>query len=219
MAESIQTDTSLITTEDKLNVILSNALCCSSELADKVAKMYLIGNKCADSELRKLKLLIDKIKALRKYKFPISNTNSIYSTVFLESYYYPYTEVLESDIAEYIDLYVNDVLYVITPDNVSTSEQLIIAKLQELGVYVDSYIQDFNSLRYELTCNVTQFNFIIYYEFLAESEVIETFDFNFNIFQQGICPVTYLNCLTEEQLDDLSHDIMKECDICDCQLT
>lgn len=62
-------DNLTVITQDTLNIVLANALCCSSGLAIKVAKMYSIGNKCADSEFRKLKLLIDKIELLRSFKF------------------------------------------------------------------------------------------------------------------------------------------------------
>lgn len=56
-------------TETNLNLVLTNALKCSSELAVQVADLYASGNKCADSEFAKLKLLIDRIEALTSYGF------------------------------------------------------------------------------------------------------------------------------------------------------
>jgi hypothetical protein len=56
-------------TESNLNLILTNALCCSATKAKEVSKLYSIGNSCADKELIKLKLLNDKIEVLRCYNF------------------------------------------------------------------------------------------------------------------------------------------------------
>jgi hypothetical protein len=56
-------------TESNLNIILTNALCCSATKAKEVSKLYSIGNSCADEELAKLKLLNDYIEELRCYNF------------------------------------------------------------------------------------------------------------------------------------------------------
>jgi hypothetical protein len=58
-------------TETNLNLVLTNALCCSSKLAVEVADLYAMNNKCADSEFAKLKLLIDRIEALKCYNFTV----------------------------------------------------------------------------------------------------------------------------------------------------
>jgi hypothetical protein len=34
----------------------------------------------------------------------------------------------------------------------------------------------------------------------------------------GACNIPVLNCLKEEEADDMMHKIMRQCNICDCQL-
>lgn len=52
-------------TSKNLNIVLTNAICCSSNLAIKVSKLLSMGNFCAESEVIKLKLLNDSIEVLK----------------------------------------------------------------------------------------------------------------------------------------------------------
>lgn len=204
-------------TETNLNIVLSNALCCSSQLATNVAKLYSIGNSCADSEFNKLKLLIDKIEALKCYQFPvtttITNVNSQFDINFTEDYQILFLERIDGVT---INLNINGTTYIITSDGVNTAYQLIINKLTELGILV---FVDYTRIGLYLTllCSIIDFGFSIQYA------TYEPVDYIFTNTVVGVCPATIItpveNCLTEEQADIMMHDIMRQCDICDCQLT
>lgn len=206
-------------TETNLNIVLSNALCCSSQLATNVAKLYSIGNSCADSEFNKLKLLIDKIEILKCYQFPVTttvtNVNSQFNIIFTED---AQILLLNTAILGWIiNLNINGIKYSITTNGVDTSYNLIINKLTELGIFISS---SFNSVGMSLVlaCSVIDFNFSIQYD--IEAPLI---NYIFTNTVVGVCPATIItpveNCLTEEQADIMMHDIMRQCDICDCQLT
>lgn len=54
-------------TSTNLNIVLTNAACCSATKALAVSKLLSIGSKCAYSEVLNLKLLNDYIEVLRCY--------------------------------------------------------------------------------------------------------------------------------------------------------
>jgi len=69
-----------------LNIVLTNSLCCISAQAAKVSKMYSIGNKCAESELQKLKLMNDWFEALRCYNAESSINSKFVVRLDYETY-------------------------------------------------------------------------------------------------------------------------------------
>jgi len=206
-------------TETNLNIVLSNALCCSSQLATKVAKLYDTGSLCVDTEFDKLKLLIDRIEALKCYNFPIvtitPNINSEFFTGISESEFF----WLSSDTNLTIQLNVNGTIYTLVSDDVNNGFELIINKLTQLGVLVSYAITgDKNKIfSLVLTCNIINISFTAQYGGETPFEII------FSNTVPGSCSTTIItpaqNCLTEEQADIMMHDIMRQCDICDCQLT
>jgi len=207
-------------TETNLNIVLSNALCCSSQLATKVSKLYDTGNLCVDTEFDKLKLLIDKIEVLKCYGFPTQQlgltTNSEF-TIILTNIQYN-TLLNTNDLT--IQLDVNGTIYTLYSDSVNTGLELIINKLTELGFFISYSVTIDGRLTYidlTLTCNILNVNYSVQY---LETAPIEYFFTNTVL---GSCfnyiEVPAQNCLTEEQADIMMHDVMRQCDICDCQLT
>lgn len=202
-----------------LNIVLTNALCCSSQLATKVSKLYSTGSLCVNTEFDKLKLLIDKIEVLKCYNFPIEtntlNTNSKFYTLLNATQIDRLDRIFELN----IQLYINGTLYNIISDDVHTALELIINKLTELGIFVSYLITQSRITEFELTltCDILDVNFNI--EF-SDNPLIE---YQFTNIVPGICPSTIIvpaqNCLTEEQADIMMQDIMRQCDICNCQLT
>lgn len=196
-----------------LNIVLTNAICCSSKLASEVSRLYSIGDRCANSELNKLKLLNDRVNLLGCYKFQ-SNTiiefNYIRDTDFITS----------SSITYYI--YINGIQYTLIGDNTTLLQTLVILKLKELGLYIDSIFTKITTnigiqlfFKYYLPCSVTSL--------ILESVTPQSFpkppvvkDIIGKLIQQGNC--NYDNCITEEQMNNMTHQIMKQCNICDCQL-
>jgi hypothetical protein len=202
--------------ETNLNIVLSNALCCSSQLANSVANLYNKGNICVDTEFDKLKLLIDRIEVLKCYSFPIEPleiaSNSEFDTILSELQYSLLSETTDS----IIELDVNGVTYVLYSDSVLTNIELIINKLTELGIFIFYSLTETN-LELVLTCNVLSFGFNIQ---LGE-RLFSTYIFTNTV--PGLCTnyveVPVENCLTEEQANIMMHDVMRQCGICDCQLT
>lgn len=203
-------------TETNLNIVLSNALCCSSQLAAKVGKLYDTGNLCVDTEFDKLKLLIDKIEVLKCYDFPAEPlgiaSNSEFDTILSELQYGLLSETTDS----IIELDVNGVTYVLYSDSVLTNIELIINKLTELGIFIFYSLTETN-LELVLTCDVLSFGFNI----TLGERLFSTYVFTNTV--PGFCTnyveIPVENCLTEEQADIMMHDVMRQCGICDCQLT
>lgn len=205
-------------TSENLNIVLSNALCCSSQLATKVGKLYDTGNLCVDTEFDKLKLLVDRINTLKCYDFPTetltSNVNSEFFTTLIEVQ----GDRLYRIILLNIELTVNGITYNIVSDGVNTALVLIVNKLTELGFFI-FYINSKGSseLTFGLTCNILDLSFNIRY---SDTPWVA---YSFTNTIPGMCPQTIItsaqNCLTEEQADIMMHNVMRQCNICDCQLT
>ena len=207
-------------TETNLNIVLSNALCCSSQLATKVGKLYDTGNLCVDTEFDKLKLLVDRINTLKCYDFPIititQNINSQFVTTLSEFQ----TLKLLLSVNLIIQLNVDGTIYtLISNKEGDTGFELIINKLTELGILVSYLIPEIEGGEFSLVliCSILNVSFT-----LQVSDGIPS-QFLFTNTVPGMCPQTIIipaqNCLTEEQADIMMHDVMRQCDICDCQLT
>lgn len=203
-----------------LNIVLSNALCCSSQLATKVSKLYDTGNLCVDTEFNKLKLLVDRINTLKCYDFPTeittSNINSEFFTTLLE---FQIVQLLSS-VNLIIQLNVDGTIYtLISSKEGDTGFELIINKLTELGILVSYLIPEIEGGEFSLVliCSILNVSFT-----LQVSDGIPS-QFLFTNTVPGMCPQTIItpaqNCLTEEQANIMMHDVMRQCDICDCQLT
>lgn len=203
-------------TSTNLNIVLTNAVCCSANLAAKVSKLYSIGDKCADSELVKLKLLNDYIETLRCYKIDAINSKFRYRTLYDAAIF----RALSNPLRTYV-ITVNGVSQNLPGDGIKTRFE-IIGELLGLFSNVISYTYtedpDTSNPRYsyldiEADCDVTEINYSVY--------ITATGNLNTSIdllpYQTGVCTIE--NCLTDEEYQKLIEYVMSTCDICECQLT
>ena len=202
-----------------LNIVLTNSLCCISAQAAKVSKLYSIGNKCAESELQKLKLMNDWFEALRCY----NAETSINSKFVLRLDYEVYNSILKatSNVGRRYVITVNGIEYSADGDGVTSVGNLVgglilsAAGVNSLTVVEepDGYPDRQAYLYIEADCDITTIN----YQVIRISDEVVLTDIDFTLYQAGLCTVT--NCLTEDQYDTIVHKLMSACDICDCQLT
>lgn len=196
-----------------LNIVLTNSLCCISTQAVKVSKLYSIGDKCADSELQKLKLMNDWFEALRCYN---ANT-SINSKFLLRT---KLRNTLISSVAYRYELTINGVLYSAMGNGVSLMVDLLTSLfVQSPNIISVDFIQDpdtydpcYLNIYVEATCDTTDIHYTVIDTFKNEVFI----DTDWTLYQPGQC--TVLNCLTETEFNTLVAKLMKECDICECQL-
>lgn len=199
-------------TSSNLNIILTNAVCYSANLAAKVSKLYSIGDKCADLELVKLKLLNDYIETLRCYQIdPINAKFTGRSTTFnnlsnpLKTYVITINGVSNSMAGDGV-LKVVEILSLLMD---MFTETISYSYYTETGEKLVKYTYTFA----ETTCDVES----IQVQIITTATGVVTFDGNSTPTQTGVCYPT--SCLTEEEYNTLIEYVMKTCDICECQLT
>ena len=220
-----------------LELILTNAKCCSSKLASEVSYMYSIGNNCSKSEFNKLKLLQDRMDALCRYKstyltnivkngtfnnntsfWTINNPgNWIYSTILDGSIIYKGADeggTFSQDILTLNENYI--ISFDIIFNNLGNSENC-------------NLVINFGSNSYPITLSSsTSIQHISFPATCIGNTVLSFYTISFpspsslyyidNIVINKASEVLK-TCLTEEKMNLMAHDIMKQCDICDCQLT
>lgn len=207
-----------VITNNNLNIILTNALCCISEQAVKVSKLYSIGDKCADSELQKLKLMNDWFEALKCY----NTEESVNSKFLLKVEYNIYAILLKapSNVNYSYNITINGILYSVNGDGVTSIVDLInILILSAPGIISTTVTEDPDNFtpRYvysyiEADCDITNIN----YKVIQISDGVILTNVDWTMYQQGVCTIT--NCLAEESFNIIVTKLMKECDICECQL-
>lgn len=200
-----------------LNIVLTNALCCISAQAVKVSKLYSIGDKCADSELQKLKLMNDWFEALRCYKADPINSK------FMLSFSYNngnelFNQVSESNVV--YSIIINGITYSVEGDD----ETVVSVLIRDLLLSIEEVVSHnlitepirFSprgmQLLIEADCDIETIKFTE-----VKDEITIELDVDMTMYQQGLC--TPINCLTEDQFETIVAKLMKECDICECQLT
>jgi hypothetical protein len=152
-------------TETNLNLVLTNALCCSSKLAVQVADLYAMGNKCADAEFRKLKILIDRIESLSCYNFNdatpsefkftlTTGANNIFTTAALTP---------PTNLNAEVTINVGNSQYVVTLVQGQNIKEAIINKLTQLGLLVEYVEEPLNVKIFKLNCDITNFTFLVNY--------------------------------------------------------
>lgn len=202
-------------TESNLNIVLANVMCCLAQKGYDVSNMYSVGNKCADEELLKLKILQDKFESLKCYNFNSTITSTNTPSIFTLDL----TELESEAFNDYIPnkdpwlIIVNTTQYSGTGDgNISIKELLEILVPTTEPITRVCTTNCLHTLK--ANCDVT----FIRVEFTINA--VE-YKFTFDLITQGTCSSTTIestNCLTSEDMDKLAHDLMEECDICDCQL-
>lgn len=206
-------------TSDNLNIVLTNSLCCISAQAVKVSKLYSIGDKCADSELQKLKLMNDWFEALRCYKIDPITALFLYRTDTLN---YENFITAPSNVLRIYTLIVNGITYTFPGDGSSTKYDILISLLAQASPEATITIEldsdtDTRTVRYgyfyiEAPCDVTT---IVAETTDLSGTVLNSFEFS--LYRNGLC--TPINCLSETDFNTIVTNLMKECDICECQLT
>lgn len=202
-----------------LNIVLTNSLCCISAQAAKVSKLYSIGDSCADSELQKLKLMNDWFEALRCY----NANDSIHAKFVLHLEYDEYLNILKStsNIGRTYVITVNGTEYSSVGDGVTSVGDLVgglilsatgINSLTEI-VDPDSHNPRHVYLYIDADCDITTLN----YKVIRNSDSVVLTNIDFTLYQTGYCEIT--NCLTEDQFNTMVANLMRVCDICECQLT
>lgn len=201
-----------------LNIVLTNSLCCISAQAVKVSKLYSIGDKCADSELQKLKLMNDWFEALRCYNANTS-VDSEFAVRLLYADYLNYATNVTNPIRNYT-LSIDGVESTLPGDGVSTKVELFLQLLDvalpnnNYHIAIDPDTRDVRYVYVYITglCDTDTIEFIT--STIATGDIISTI--SWTKFKPGQC--TVLNCLTETEFNTLVAKLMKECDICECQL-
>ncbi len=211
-------------TDENINLVLTNSLCCLATEGKKVAKLLSIGDSCAESEVIKLKLLYDYYEAVRCY-----NTTPVVTMIGVIPEIISITTLSGSELClnnvSILDgdytVFINDGGYVSTHvigDGVKTVGELIIETLTTSGYYISHTVEvttilEITSYKYifTLTCNV-----------LAMAVSYLTFGTTGIEIQKGDCGTAIStlpeNCLTQEEFDIIINRLMNACDICHCQL-
>lgn len=202
-----------------LNIVLTNSLCCISAQAAKVSKLLSIGNKCAESELQKLKLMNDWFKALQCY----NTETSINSKFGIRLDYEIYNGILKStsNINKRYIITINGIEYSANGDGVTSVGDIIGGLIvSATGINSLTVIEEPDGtpdrqvyLYIDADCDITTINYKV---IRIIDDVILT-NIDFALYQVGVCAVT--NCLTETEFDTIVHNLMNACNICDCQLT
>ena len=207
-------------TTENINIVLTNAQCCIGKYAVKVSKLLSINDYCADSEVVKLKLMNDYFEAACEYKnnlVELIDQNAIITLTTLADTLVYLDNILT--VGDNFELIVNGTSYTISVDGTSTIGELIVDKLETLGIYkshtvtyeiVDSVIISMSYI-FELQCDTSSMTLHNY---------TDTVD---GVLIPGRCGVetttTYDNCITPEEFEIVINKLMKVCEICPCQLT
>lgn len=204
-------------TDENINLVLTNSLCCIGKYAVKVSKLLSIGDKCADSEVIKLKLMNDYFNVALCYNNIVINTNSIisFNTSIGSVFYLSGTSFLGRE----YHVVINGLKYTFYGDGSSLILTLLILKLTNLNFYishtqfstVDKAGTVATIVKFTLTCNVK--SMLLLYDPGAETDIISYGE----LLELGVCtPVT--NCLTEIEFEIIINKLMDVCEICPCKL-
>lgn len=223
----------------ELNTFLQQAICCAGNKAKQVADMFLQGNKCAKSELKKLAVLVDSIKALDCYRAPLEEevctvvegdplTDPI-EAVF--TFTFPCNENMAIPSAFFFEtfgsgseIFIPGNADVINPNTIYNFETYIASVLPAGYSYTSTSADGCdtnNQFIITAPCDITSMQFTYFIEGDLESTTITATEV-----QAGICNATsiecetttteYTNCLTETEADNLVNMITKICDTCNC---
>jgi len=201
-------------TAENLNIVLTNSLCCISAQAVKVSKLYSIGDKCADSELQKLKLMNDWFEALRCYNANESINAEFALKISYDSY------IALSNVLRNYTVNVNGVESTLPGDGVKTIFEIYLELLDivlpegVINIIIDPDGRDTRNATIYVTGLCDTENITLTTTLISTGAVLNVIEFT--KYKNGLC--TVLNCLTEEDFNILVAKLMKECDICECQL-
>ena len=196
-------------TSNNIDIVLTNALCCSANKANELSDLLSKGSLCIESKVRELKILNDSINLLKCYNF--GNTANTILTIGSTTFNMNGISVT----GKTYNFNINGIIYNINGDNVTKIFILLNDLLKLAGYYISSYYNinsDNGIIIYTLNCNII--NLTVSVTISNGTTIIAPTIIN----QIGNCIPISLNCITEDQMIFLTNRIMKYCDICECQL-
>lgn len=193
-------------TQENLEIIVTNGYCCSAQKAVELSKLLSLGNICTDKKEFELLILNNALNTLKEYSF--TGKYSKHSLLYVDTDYEALASIISSNTITYY-IKCNNLVYSKLGDNIKSELQIILELLESTEKFIK-----FDPLQIGL-------DFIFSITMSCDTELVELgIDLNamnsFIINTIGNC--TLNNCLTEEELDKLTHTVMNICDICDCQL-
>lgn len=196
-------------TKENLEIIITNGYCCSTKKAVELSKLLSLGSNCTDKKEFELLILNNALNILKCYNF--NGTPSLLSVILYGTSYATLSSTLCDAAATYY-LTVNDITYT-TPGELGKTEEYLFLKLLDMSSKLVSYelIEVGPDLYWniKMSCDTTML-------IIGTQTNLGTSVINFDLISKGDCTIN--NCLTEEELNKLTHTVMNICDICDCQL-
>ena len=204
-------------TNENINLVLTNSLCCIGKYAVKVSKLLSIGDKCADSEVIKLKLMNDYFNVAICYNNIIEINNTIISLTTQNPSFF-YLNNISILNRSYVVI-INGISYSFIGNGTSTILALLILKLTILNFYISHTQVNTNGVdsitstlvTFILTCDVKSM-MLFYNDGTGNTTTISG-----NLIQLGNC-ISVTNCLTEIEFEIIMNKLMDICEICPCQL-
>lgn len=189
-------------TFDNLNIVLTNAVCCSAVKAVELSDLLSKGNLCVESKIRELKLLNDRINLLRCYNFDTSTQLATF-TVSVTN-----IEVFASTV---FTLNINNIAGPSVVYNVFNNINSVYTYLFTKAGFTYILISSIGNVKTYLVTALCDTNTLT---------VSNSNDSSINTFIQntkGSCTIK-TNCITEDQMNSITNEIMEYCNICNCQL-
>lgn len=207
-------------TSNNIDIVLTNALCCSANKANELSDLLSKGSLCTESKVRELKVLNDLINTLFCYQNKPTSSKFILKIPY--SVYVDFTTNVSQTIKNYV-FTVNNSTYSFVGDNTTIKFDVLI---NFLGLALpNNYTMtvDFDSisniktntyvyLNITTSCDIINIKETTY---LISSGAITS---NFVFIPTGSGNCNPLNCLTEDEFNNSLSKIMSICDICECQL-
>lgn len=204
-------------TNQNIDIVLGNALCCSAKKAIELSDMLSRGFKCSNKYLRELVLLNNSIETLicrediqdSEFNYTLSCID--YSTLLntippLDIFKYYIEVTIDGSIKTY-ETTSNNV------DNIWFLYLSLLNNITEIKEYTTIGCDDGSlnkNINIKSTCNVSR----IYFYALEQLKQTVSLQQEYTNIIKGNC----FTCLTEVQKDNLINNIMTTCEICDCQL-
>lgn len=207
-------------TSENLNIVLSNAVCCSATKSLELSDLLSKGNLCTSSNIRELKILNDAINTLLCYK--IDQVQNKFVLRLLYSNYIDFITNVTLPTKEYV-LNVNGVDYSFIGDDLTTKYDafmLLVDTAFGTGNYsttidIDTPIDGVDTYVYiNIYCPCDTVNIDENTYLISTGALISSFSF-LSTNSENCVP---LNCLTEDEFNKLVSTLMSICDICECQL-
>lgn len=202
-------------TTENINIILTNAICCSSKLAAEVSDMLSSGNKCANSKLNDLLVLQNYIRILNCYQ-----NDSVESVFIYKIDYKSYESMILANtlINRKYGFKINNTLETLQGSGGPNLTDILSQIVDDSDIlisynssYSDTKILDAVYLTTRAVCYAESLSYIV--TDLSDNVISEI---PFILTNPGSCDPQ--NCFTEDEINEIINKLMSLCDICECQL-